>query len=310
MGRNALCFSGQGAQKVGMFKNLFEDCEEVRHIFNVASHVCDFDVATICFNGPKELLNQTIYTQPCVLTCDIAAGIALRERGFRAEYVSGFSLGEYAALYMAGCVTLEDVFRLIKIRSEAMQNAVPIGKGGMLAVITQDFKFIEKLCSKLHCFVQISNYNSTSQVVVSGLTEGIDLLERELKARSIKCMKLPVSAPFHCKLMRPAMDRLQKEFDQIVFMKPNIPIVMNFDGNIETEMEEIKHKILLQTISPVKWINGIRTMQQAGVDFFVECGPGNTLYKFIKSSTSSEIVLNVNNSYTLKEVLRIWESRK
>lgn len=302
--RTALCFSGQGAQKVGMFKNLFDSTEGVKEIFDVASYMCGFDVAKVCFEGPGEQLNQTIYTQPCVLACDIAAGEALGKRGFEYDYVAGFSLGEYAALYLAGCITLEDVFKLIRVRALAMQEAVPLGKGAMLAIMTENIECIEMLCSQQSSYVQIANYNSLSQIVVAGEIEGINAIESELKRKEIKCTKLRVSVPFHCVLMESAKEKLEEAFKEVSFRKPNIPIVMNFDGKAETNIEIIKEKILLQTMNAVRWVDSVIYMKKKGVNLFVECGPGNTLSKFIKNIAPEVETVYVNDSISLNKVLK------
>lgn len=304
-GKTALCFSGQGAQRVGMFKNLYETSEEVKRIFDVASDVCDFDIAKIIFEGPEEELNRTEFTQPCVLVCDIAAGEVLRKNGFEYDYVAGFSLGEYAALYMAGCLSLEDVFKLIKIRAKAMQDAVPLGEGGMMAVKTEDFGEIEEICAGQKAFVCIANYNSLSQVVVAGEMQGVDAVEEILKERMIRCQKLKVSAPFHCKLMEPAAKKLETAFKEVNFMPPTVPIVMNYDGKAESDIEKIKEKVLLQTKSPVRWVDSIKNLNEYGAGLFVECGPGNTLTKLIRNILPETEAMFVNNSVTLENVLKL-----
>lgn len=300
------CFSGQGAQKVGMFRDLYDSCSRVREVFEVATEACGFDVAKMCFEGPEELLNQTIHTQPCVLACDIAAYYALSEKGIKADYVAGFSLGEYAALHVAGCISLRDTFRLIRLRAEAMQNAVPLGKGGMLAIITEDFKNIEELCQRVPGYVIIANYNSRSQIVVSGDDEGIDAIEKEMIKQEIRCVRLAVSAPFHCELMRPAMKRLTEEFEKITFSEPSIPIVMNYDGKSVVEIEEVKKRVLLQTISPVRWIDTIEYLESMKVDIYIECGPGNTLSKLIKKTVEKGATTFVNSDRTLGKTMLLF----
>lgn len=303
--KTALCFSGQGAQRVGMFKNLYETSEEVKRIFDLASDVCDFDITKIIFEGPEEDLNRTEFTQPCVLACDIAAGEMLRKNGFEYDYVTGFSLGEYAALYMAGCLSLEDVFKLIKIRAKAMQDAVPLGAGGMMAVKTEDFGEIEEICAGQKAFVCIANYNSLSQVVVAGEMQGVDAVEQILKERMIRCQKLKVSAPFHCNLMEPAAKKLEMAFKEVNFMPPTVPIVMNYDGKAESDIEKIKEKVLLQTKSPVRWVDSIKNLNEYGAGLFVECGPGNTLTKLIRNILPETKAMFVNNSVTLENVLKL-----
>lgn len=304
-GKTALCFSGQGAQRVGMFKSLYEASDEVKRIFTVASDICDFDIAKVIFNGTEEELNRTEFTQPCVLACDIASGELLRKNGVEFDYVAGFSLGEYAALYMSGCLSLEDVFKLIKIRAKAMQDAVPIGEGGMMAVITEDFREIEQICASQKAFVCVANYNSLSQVVVAGETQGLDAVEAILREKMIRCIRLKVSAPFHCKLMEPAAKKLETAFKDVYFMSSGIPIVMNYDGKAETDIEKIKEKVLLQTKSPVRWVDSIKNLNEYGVDLFVECGPGNTLTKLIKNILPETEAMFVNNTVTLENVLKL-----
>lgn len=303
--KTALCFSGQGAQRVGMFKNLYETSEEVKRVFDVASDVCNLDITKIIFEGPEEDLNRTEFTQPCVLACDIAAGEVLRKNGFKYDYVAGFSLGEYAALYMAGCLSLEDVFKVIKIRAKAMQDAVPFGKGGMMAVKTDDFEELEEICADQRDFVCIANYNSLSQVVVAGEMQGIDTVEKILKEKMIRCQKLKVSAPFHCKLMEPAVKKLETIFEEVNFMSPMVPIIMNYDGKAESDIEKIKEKVLLQTKSPVRWVDTIKNLDEYGTELFIECGPGNTLTKLIRNILPETEAMFVNNLVTLEKVLNL-----
>lgn len=302
----SVCFSGQGAQKAGMFKDFIDMYEKSKYIFEIASEECGFDVMKVCFEDPDKVLNQTIFTQPCVLACDVAAFLPLKERNIKVDYVAGFSLGEYAALFAAGCLEVKEVFKLIKIRAKAMQEAVPIGEGGMLAVVTDDFNKIEEICEQVtDGYAQIANYNSPNQIVISGLSKTIDNLFFSLRKENIKCIKLPVSAPFHCELMKPAEEALEKEFEKINFRTPTIPIVMNYDGRVTTDVSEIKKKVIHQTIGAVRWIDSVKCMKNNGTSLFIECGPGRTLSKFIMSIAPERITTYINDSISLEQTLDI-----
>lgn len=303
MGKIALCFPGQGAQRKGMFKELYEEYKSVKQVFDVASGVCNFDVAKVCFEDPDEVLNMTEYTQPCILACDIAGFELLRTKKIEMDYMAGFSLGEYAALYATGCIKLEDVFQLVCLRAEAMQKAVPIGEGGMMAVFSSKHDEIDNICNQVKGIVQIANYNSPTQVVISGETSALEKAAVMLRNKDIKYLKLAVSIPSHCKLMLKVIPVLEDFLSKIILTKPKVPIVMNYTGCATQDIDIIKKNMLLQIAYPVKWTDSVEFLNNQQVHQFVECGPGTTLSKFIRQTVEGCKMLRINNRASFEKTV-------
>lgn len=304
LGKRAICFPGQGAQKRGMFKELYDKYQVVKRVFDIASNECGFDVANVCFENPNNVLDITQYTQPCILACDIAGYALLKENRIESDYMAGFSLGEYAAMYAAGCIGLEDVFRLVKLRANAMQKAVPLGSGGMMAVFSSNHDEIKKMCYEVKGIVQIANYNTSKQIVVAGENVALKALAELLNNRNIKCLKLPVSVPSHCELMSAVVPVLEEFINKITLMSPVVPIIMNYTGQATRDIDLIRKNILLQTIHPVKWYDSVRFLDRRSVTTFIECGPGNTLSKFIRQTIEGSRTFKVNNQISFEKVKR------
>lgn len=307
-----ICFSGQGAQRPGMMKELYDQSDEVKKMYKIAGDVLGRDISELSFYGTREELNSTINTQPCVLAADIAAWMMLKEKGIEPIAFSGFSLGEYAALYAAGCISLEEVFSLIQIRAEAMQEAVPMGQGAMMAINTDKIDMVKKICDSTDKgYVDISNYNSRNQIVISGYVEAVNEVGTVLKEMGIGTSILPVSAPFHCKLMQPAAEVLEATLTKIELKKPHTLIVMNVDAKNTRDETLIKEKLVLQTKCAVRWSDSIFEMNKLGVNTFVECGPGKTLTSFTRRMLSDIKALNVNDIKSFsKTVEAILETDK
>lgn len=301
MRRIAFIFSGQGAQYPGMARALAEAIPECRRIFDTADAVLGRGIADLCFDGPQEELNLTRNTQPCVLAADLAALVAVRSLGIKPEAAAGFSLGEYAALTAAGVIGLEDAFRIIQLRADAMQRAVPVGEGAMAAVMKLSDEEVRSLCEEVGGYVVPANYNSTGQIVVSGETAAVDALTALCRERKIKALKLPVSAPFHCEMMKPAADALDALFEKYKFGDPAYPIYMNVDGAPESRAENFKAKASAQAKSPVYWERTLKNMAEAGIDTFIELGPGKTLTGFVKKTLPEALALHVEDMETLSE---------
>ena len=206
VGKTAFLFSGQGAQAPGMMKQYYDSVPTSRRVFDAADEALGRSISELCFEGSQEDLDLTHNTQPCVLAADLAAYEAARAAGLEPDGFAGFSLGEYAALVAAGCLKLEDAFPLVQLRADAMQEAVPVGEGAMAAVMKLPADDVESLCAEVDGYVVCANYNSPAQTVVSGEAGAVDALVKLCKERKVRAMKLPVSAPFHCKLMEPAAD--------------------------------------------------------------------------------------------------------
>lgn len=305
MGKVAFLFSGQGSQYPGMMKEFYETCAESRAVFETADRVLGRSISDLCFSGTQEELNLTENTQPCVLTANVAALMALLAHGVKADITAGFSLGEYAALVYAGVLPFEEAVRLIQIRANAMQAAVPVGQGGMIAVMGKTAEEVDALCAEVDGFVKGANYNCPGQIVVSGDTAALEALKALGAERKIKMIPLASSAPFHSERMAPAAEVLQNEFSSLTFAAPSVPVVMNVDAEVETDPEQMKVKLVRQAMAPVYWEKTLRTMQEMGVDTFVEIGPGKTLSGFVKKTCKGSAILRVENTETLQAALDV-----
>lgn len=298
----AFLFSGQGAQYPGMMKDLYDTADSARKVFVTADESLERCVSELCFNGTQEELNLTHNTQPCMLAADLAAAYALKEKGVEPDAVAGFSLGEYAALVYSGVISMSDAFKMVQIRADAMQEAVAPGEGAMAAMIGAPADRIEELCAKIEDgYVVAANYNSPVQTVISGTASGVDAVLAMAEKAGIRGMKLAVSAPFHCGLMKPAADKLSELFKTCEFYKPSLPVYMNVDGKVHGD--GIEGLLVQQAMSPVRWTDTLRNMQAAGVDTFIECGPGRTLSGLVKKTLSGVNICRVENMKTLESTL-------
>lgn len=302
----AFLFSGQGAQYTGMMKDIAEKSEKAKNIFSIADETLGRSISNLCFEGAQEELNFTHNTQPCVLSADLAAYAAITENGIQPAAVAGFSLGEYAALVAAGVIGISDVFAVVQKRADYMQEAVPVGKGAMAAVMKLSDTEVEALCSEVDGYVAPANFNCPGQIVVSGEAEAVDKLLGIAKERKIRAMKLAVSAPFHCEMMNLAAENLRMPLSAITFSSPVVPVYMNVDAEAEDESERIFEKLILQAKSPVRWEKTLRNMYADGIDTFIELGPGKTLSGFVKKTfTNGEeiCIYNVTDQETLETTL-------
>ncbi|WP_172135167.1 ACP S-malonyltransferase [Adlercreutzia sp. ZJ473] len=284
MGKTAVLFSGQGAQHPGMMREAYETLPAARRVFDVASDALGRDIAALCFDGSQEELNLTCNTQPCVLAADLAAYEVAKAQGTVADCFAGFSLGEYAALVSAGCLALEDAFPLIQLRADAMQSAVPVGEGAMAAVMRADAETLRALCAGVEGYVECANYNSPSQIVVSGEAGAVDSLVAACKERKIRAVKIPVSVPAHCRLLAPAADVLADALREVGLSDPVAPVYLNVDARPIVSAEGLRDKMVQQVKSPVLWVDTLRNLWADGCTDFVECGPGTTLTGFVKKT--------------------------
>lgn len=293
VGKTAFLFSGQGAQVPGMMKDYYDEIPAAHRVFDVADEVLGRSISQLCFEGSQEDLNLTCNTQPCVLAADLAAYEAARAAGYEPSAVAGFSLGEYAALVAAGCLTMEDTFPLVQLRAEAMQEAVPVGEGAMAAVMKTGLAELQELCDAVEGYVVPANINSPAQIVVSGEMGAVDALLAACKERRIRAMKLPVSAPFHCELMAPAAEKLAATIARLDLRDPAVPVYLNLDAQPVLTAEGLAEKMVAQAKSPVLWCKTLENMWADGFDTFLECGPGTALSGFVKKTLNEAKVLEL-----------------
>lgn len=309
MSKIGILFSGQGAQYPGMMKDLYEAEPAAKAVFDCVDKVLGRSISQICFDGTQEELNLTHNTQPCMLAGDLAAAMVLKAHGIEAEAVAGFSLGEYAALVYAGVLSMEDAFRIIQIRADSMQEAVAPGVGAMAAFIGASPEQVEEICAQVkEGYVVPANYNSPVQTVVSGSTEGVDEACKIAETAGLRCVKLAVSAPFHCKLMEPAARRLEEEFKQVAFQNPVVPVYMNVDGKTLSDGNAASDLLVRQAMSPVRWVQTLENMQADGGDTFIECGAGKTLSGLVKKTLKGVTILRVENVKTLNDTLEALQA--
>ena len=307
MNKLAFVFPGQGAQTVGMGKDLFDQYDVAKRLFAEADEALGYSIKDMCFEGPADDLKLTANTQPAILTVSVIVNEILKEHGVQPDVAGGHSLGEYSALVAAGVLSFKDAVALVHKRGQYMQEAVPVGQGGMAAIIGLDDEAIAAACEKATKEageVQPVNFNCPGQTVIAGTTHGVEKAVEELKAAGAKkAVVLPVSAPFHSTLMKPAAEKLAAELDKVAIHDAAFPVVSNFTGELETKAEEIKANLVAQADHPVRWIACVKTMQAFGADTFVEVGPGKTLCGFNRRIDRSIKSLNVENLESLQKTL-------
>ena len=304
----SVIFPGQGSQSVGMAKNLYNKHSYIKELFEKADENLGFSLSKIIIDGPKHELDQTENTQPAIFLVSYSIfEMIKRETGLdlgKAKYFAGHSLGEYSALTTSGSLDFDQTIRLLKIRGKAMQSAVPKGEGGMIAVLGAEINNIADLLKqnekKYECF--IANDNSNGQIVLSGKNKDLDLLVEDLKQRAIKNIKLPVSAPFHCKLMSSATEIMRKEISNTKFNNPNNLIISNVTGEETNNSNQIKDLLVRQIESPVRWRESIIYMINKGVRKFIEIGPGKVLSGLIKRIDKRVNLISVNEIDDLNNV--------
>ena len=312
MAKTAFVFPGQGSQTVGMCKEFYDNYACAKKVFEEADEALGFSIAKMCFEGPEDQLRLTMNTQPAILTCSIAVLAVLRENGLNCQIAGGHSLGEYSALVAAGSLSLADAVRSVRKRGQFMQEAVPVGEGAMAAVMGLEPETIDAICRKVEAecgeAVQAVNFNCPGQVVIAGaagaVTKAIDAL-KEAGAR--RAVSLPVSAPFHSTLMRPAAARLKEVLDEVEFHDAKFPVVANVTSKPVTKAEEIRSLLVQQAASPVKWEMSMRYMLGEGFDTFVEVGPGKVLTGFTRKIDRTANALNVEDMDSLEKTLAYFK---
>lgn len=302
----AFVFPGQGSQTVGMLDS-FSENEVVQKALKTANEALGEDLAEMIHTGPAESLNMTVNTQPAMLTASVAlyqAWLALG--GKKPEVMAGHSLGEYSALTAAGVFDLADAVKLVRFRAKVMQEAVPVGQGGMAAIIGLSDEAVAKVCSDAaaHGVVEPVNFNSPGQVVIAGEKAAVEKACELAKAEGAKrALVLPVSAPFHSSLMKPASVALQAKLNETAMNVPQIDVVANVDVKVHKDKEAIVDALAAQAAGAVQWVKTIQAFKEMGVTHIVECGPGRVLAGLIKRIDSSIVVKNINSQDSLVAVL-------
>ncbi|WP_339674527.1 ACP S-malonyltransferase [uncultured Zhongshania sp.] len=303
----ALVFPGQGSQKVGMLAELGESFSVIKDTFAEASEALAYDMWDLIQNGEQGQLNLTETTQPVLLTASVAVWrLWCEQGGLRPSLLAGHSLGEFSALVCAGALNFADAVRLVRARGQYMQTAVPVGEGAMAAVLGLEDAQIVEICAQASStgVVEAVNFNSPGQVVIAGQVAAVDQAIELLKAAGAKrAMPLPVSAPFHTSLMRPAGDKLALALADITVQQPNIPVVHNVHGKTESDPAVIKALLVEQIYSAVKWVDCVETMLAAGITHTIECGPGKVLSGLNKRINKTLNCSNIDSPESLSVAL-------
>ncbi len=305
MKRTAFIFPGQGSQYIGMGKELYENFKVAKQIFEEADDTLQFPITKICFEGPDDDLKLTENTQPAILTVSIAALKVLeQEKGIIPELTAGHSLGEYSALVASGAFLFRDSVKIVRLRGRFMQEAVPVGEGAMAAVLGMGREEVERICQEVSLSEVLSpaNYNCPGQITISGHIKAVERAIERVKKEGKKAVLLPVSAPFHCSLMRPAAERLAKALEDITVMELNIPVVTNVEADINRSKERVKPLLVLQVSSPVRWEESMRKMIDEGIERMIEIGPGKVLSGLMKRIDQNIEVLNIEDVKSLKMI--------
>ena len=304
----SVIFPGQGSQIVGMGKELYNKFEIVQKYFKQADDVLNFSLSKLILDGPKDDLNLTENTQPAIFLVSYSIFETIKnEFGIelnKAAFFAGHSLGEYSALTSAEVLSFDDCLKILKIRGKAMQEAVPEGKGGMLAILGSEIQNVENIIDEnknnYECFV--ANDNSNGQLVVSGINEDIEKLTLDLKSKGIKNIKLPVSAPFHCRLMRKATEVMEKEINKLEFKEPNNKLISNVTAEVISDTEDLKSLLIKQIENRVRWRESVIYMIKNDVNQFIEIGPGKVLSGLIKRINRNVKINTINNQEDIKNL--------
>ncbi len=306
----AFVFPGQGSQSVGML-DAWGTHPAVRQALSEASDALGEDLGSLIAQGPKEALALTTNTQPVMLVAGVAAyRVWMAEVGVAPQVVAGHSLGEYAALVAAGSLTLAQAAPLVRLRAQAMQEAVPVGMGAMAAILGMEPERVAALCQEISAsldpqsgeVVEAANFNDSAQTVISGSKAAVERACELLKAQGAKrALLLPVSAPFHCALMRPAADKLAQHLAQVDLQPPAIALINNIDVAVETDPARIRDALYRQAFGPVRWVQTVQAIKARGLEHLVECGPGKVLAGMVKRIEPAMTALAVFDPVSLAD---------
>ena len=304
----SVIFPGQGSQMIGMGKEFYDNFELVKKLFNEADDALNFPLTKLILEGPKEELDLTANTQPAIFLISYAI-FSVVKKEFNidlnsAKYFAGHSLGEYSALSCAGYLSFSETLKILRIRGDAMQNSVPKGQGGMVAVLGSTVEAIEKLLkdNQNDIKVQIANDNSEGQIVLSGKIEELDKLIIILKEKSIKNIKLPVSAPFHCSLMSKATNIMSEELNKLSFLQSENKLISNVTANEIRDTDELKDLLIKQIENRVRWRESVINMINNDVNHFIEIGPGKVLSGLVKRINREVKISTINNQEEIESL--------
>ena len=307
---NALLFPGQGSQLIGMGAEFYNNYELVKKIFKLADETLGFSISKIILEGPSNDLQLTKNTQPAILTVSYSIFKVLKEEfdfDFKSfDFFSGHSLGEYSALVSSESLDFEDAVYLLHERGKAMQNAVPVGNGSMLAVLGLETEEIQNLIEKEKNKIEvceIANDNASGQVIISGNRKCVETIQNILKEKKIKTIPLKVSAPFHCSLMKKASENMSEKIIKTLFKKPLFKIINNVDAKVEIDPNKIKKKLIDQIFSTVKWRESVIFMKKSGVKNFIEIGPGKALCGMVKRTVKDVNCFSINSIADIRNLL-------
>jgi [acyl-carrier-protein] S-malonyltransferase len=307
----AFIFPGQGSQAVGMGKDLAEKYPIARQTFEEADEALGYKLSQLCFEGPEDELRMTTVTQPAILTASIAALRVLEGRVPKPSFVAGHSMGEYSAHVASGTISFADAVRTVRDRGKYMQEAVPVGTGAMAAILGLDLEKVSAVCvdAAQGEVCAPANINSPEQVVISGNTAAVERGAALARERGAKLAKLlPVSAPFHCSLMKPAQDRLEKDLNALKMQRPVYPVACNVEASLVSDELKARDTLVRQVTGSVKWEQSMRLLIGEGATTFVEIGPGKVLCGLMKQIDRSKTCLNVGNEASLAKALEHFDT--
>jgi [acyl-carrier-protein] S-malonyltransferase len=302
----AFLFPGQGSQAVGMGKELAALYPVAKETFDEADDALGYKLSQLCFDGPEDKLKLTEITQPAILTVSVAAWRVLQSKAIIPSYVAGHSLGEYSAHVAAGTLSFADAVRTVRNRGKYMQEAVPVGVGAMAAILALSSEQVQQVCEEAAQaeVCQAANLNSPDQTVISGNKAAVERATALAKHRGAKrALMLPVSAPFHCALMKPAQDRLAEDLRALTFHAPAIPLMCNVDASLITTGEQARDALIRQVTGTVQWHKSMRELAALGVHNFVEVGPGKVLCGLVRQIDRSHTCVNVEDEASLQKTV-------
>jgi len=303
MTKNVFLFSGQGSQYVGMGRELFEQFPSAKRIFDTANDILGFDLAEICFNGDEATLSKTIYAQPAIMATSLSAFEAVKEKGVIATAVAGHSLGEYASMVASEMVSVEDGFKLIKLRSEAMQRASEHSSGAMAAILGLSADEVVAVCESVDGYVVPVNFNSTAQTVIAGEVDAVDKAIAVFTEKKAKAIKLNVSSAFHSKLMQGASDEFYSQIKDFKFSPPKLDFYSNVTGNMLTDFSDMPTLLAKHIVSPVLFTSELNLLSENGYENFVELGCNKVLTGLVKKTLKGVNAVNIENIATLEKAL-------